>query len=835
MASTTETATSDAVIKQGHRGSAVTTEAALGRFALQRVAHRRVVLAGLNGWGRLPAEPAGPGEATRESRRRLLQEGTPTVAVSEGVLQPSSDGPSAVNYITFQDLVPPGPAVVKAHVVDSVEACWQECLAGPPCNVFAYCNLEGGCNAPAANLSSVAHRGCELRHQPSADPENGLPVQATPVRGFVGGYTAGRRGSGQLPVFGSAALQLLGGQGVLVPAAVTEAALTSPVPRGYEERFFTGYYNRLNYQCEGSEMADVCILTGTPLELAPRCTADPRCVMMQYQPLGRELSGPNRTLFKGGLGVTAADLENSNWNQNAIVYFSPDALVMSQEAAAGAGGGLSGGAIAGIVVGSVLGVACAAAAAYGFVRWHRRAAARHRDLGKGPLPDGAHQQPLGPGESAFAAAAAPAGIGVSAFAAAAGMARSSSGALPAAADGGQNGEALTLKGGLEDSALVSQGGSGGSSATPGARAPALLQRTAGRAHSAHVLDDRIAGSFSVLPASRAASLQMALMGGGAQRSPGGSGSRSTSGGRPALNGGGSGGSSRLREQQPQHGQQAQQREQLWGSPFQQQPGEGWGAAASASSASAGRSRQQSLEEPLPEEAAINGDGGDLPVTLAKPLTPSAILFSYPNREWQTRIVPFEALQFAQNEDGSLVELGSGAFGSIFKVLLDGVQPLAAKVLDLGLNRDMHEVFIQEACMLQRLRHRNIVGFAGVCVHEGRGILLMELMEGRDLHSVLGVRNKTNKQRTFSWYNRGKRVLVDVAMGLYYLHREGCTHFDIKSPNVLLSRDLTAKLADVGFTRMLTNTHHSVSGAHAGTFAYVGRALLGGWGAAEGAC
>ena len=29
----------------------------------------------------------------------------------------------------------------------------------------------------------------------------------------------------------------------------------------------------------------------------------------------------------------------------------------------------------------------------------------------------------------------------------------------------------------------------------------------------------------------------------------------------------------------------------------------------------------------------------------------------------------------------------------------------------------------------------------------------------------------------------QRVLVDVAMGLYYLHREGCTHFDIKSPNV----------------------------------------------------
>lgn len=30
-------------------------------------------------------------------------------------------------------------------------------------------------------------------------------------------------------------------------------------------------------------------------------------------------------------------------------------------------------------------------------------------------------------------------------------------------------------------------------------------------------------------------------------------------------------------------------------------------------------------------------------------------------------------------------------------------------------------------------------------------------------------------------------------------------------NVLLSRDLTAKLADVGFTRALRATHHSVEG------------------------
>ena len=34
--------------------------------------------------------------------------------------------------------------------------------------------------------------------------------------------------------------------------------------------------------------------------------------------------------------------------------------------------------------------------------------------------------------------------------------------------------------------------------------------------------------------------------------------------------------------------------------------------------------------------------------------------------------------------------------------------------------------------MRRLRHRNIVGFRGVCISEGRGFLIMELMEGGEL-------------------------------------------------------------------------------------------------------
>jgi serine/threonine protein kinase len=42
--------------------------------------------------------------------------------------------------------------------------------------------------------------------------------------------------------------------------------------------------------------------------------------------------------------------------------------------------------------------------------------------------------------------------------------------------------------------------------------------------------------------------------------------------------------------------------------------------------------------------------------------------------------------------------------------------------------------------------------------------------------------------------------MDVASGLHFLHSRRIIHMDIKSPNVLLNRFGTAKLADVGLAK-----------------------------------
>ena len=45
----------------------------------------------------------------------------------------------------------------------------------------------------------------------------------------------------------------------------------------------------------------------------------------------------------------------------------------------------------------------------------------------------------------------------------------------------------------------------------------------------------------------------------------------------------------------------------------------------------------------------------------------------------------------------------------------------------------------------------------------------------------------------SYLYRGQHIALDVARGLHALHLKGIIHFDLKSPNVLISTDYTAKV------------------------------------------
>ncbi|XP_024032396.1 L-type lectin-domain containing receptor kinase VII.1-like, partial [Morus notabilis] len=147
-------------------------------------------------------------------------------------------------------------------------------------------------------------------------------------------------------------------------------------------------------------------------------------------------------------------------------------------------------------------------------------------------------------------------------------------------------------------------------------------------------------------------------------------------------------------------------------------------------------------------------------------------------------------------------IGFGGNGKVYKGVLAGGVEVAVKRISLKNEQGMRE-FLAEISSLGRLKHRNLVGLKGWCKREkGSLILVYDYMQNGSLDKRIF---ECSESMLLSWEERIK-VLKDVASGVLYLH-EGwevkVLHRDIKVSNVLLDKDMNARLGDFGLARM----HH----------------------------
>ncbi|WVZ04371.1 hypothetical protein V8G54_025177 [Vigna mungo] len=146
-------------------------------------------------------------------------------------------------------------------------------------------------------------------------------------------------------------------------------------------------------------------------------------------------------------------------------------------------------------------------------------------------------------------------------------------------------------------------------------------------------------------------------------------------------------------------------------------------------------------------------------------------------------------------------IGFGGNGKVYKGLLQGVQ-VAVKRIPYDSKHGMRE-FLSEISSLGRLKHRNVVALRGWCKKEkGSLILIYDYMENGSLDKRIF---DGDENTVFGWEERVK-VLKDVAHGILYLHdgwEVKVLHRDIKSSNVLLDKDMNARLGDFGLATM----HH----------------------------
>ncbi|XP_066397268.1 probable LRR receptor-like serine/threonine-protein kinase At1g07650 isoform X2 [Miscanthus floridulus] len=164
------------------------------------------------------------------------------------------------------------------------------------------------------------------------------------------------------------------------------------------------------------------------------------------------------------------------------------------------------------------------------------------------------------------------------------------------------------------------------------------------------------------------------------------------------------------------------------------------------------------------------------------------------------------------------KIGEGGFGSVYKGLLSDGTIIAVKQLSSRSKQGNRE-FVNEIGMISALQHPNLVKLYGCCTEGNQLSLVYEYMENNCLARALFVEQYRLRM---DWGARHK-ICLGIARGLAYLHEDSAiriVHRDIKASNILLDKDLNAKISDFGLAKLNEDDHTHISTKVAGTIGYM---------------
>jgi serine/threonine protein kinase len=164
------------------------------------------------------------------------------------------------------------------------------------------------------------------------------------------------------------------------------------------------------------------------------------------------------------------------------------------------------------------------------------------------------------------------------------------------------------------------------------------------------------------------------------------------------------------------------------------------------------------------------------------------------------------------------KIGGGAYGRVDEVVIPVAA--AAKTIYAFLQEGVTDEkripkaatqFVRECKLMSSLRHPNIVQFLGLFFFSNSQLpaLVMERLV-TSLHDLLEPETSSialggpTGRLAFFTVDLKCSVLRDVASGLAFLHdqRPPVVHRDLSARNILLSSDMTAKIADLGVARIV---------------------------------
>jgi len=185
----------------------------------------------------------------------------------------------------------------------------------------------------------------------------------------------------------------------------------------------------------------------------------------------------------------------------------------------------------------------------------------------------------------------------------------------------------------------------------------------------------------------------------------------------------------------------------------------------------------------------------------------------------------------QNRYRTVSLLGQGGMGAVYRAWdLRLNIPVAVKEMipqpgiDPQTLAQLRQQFYQEAQVLARLNHPNLVRVTDYFEEWGNAYLVMDFVEGQSLADLIAARGPLPEAQMLDW----ARQLLDA---LAYCHAQGVVHRDIKPQNIIIRADGRPILVDFGLVKLWDprrpETQHIVRGVGTYEFASPEHFHLGG--------
>jgi eukaryotic-like serine/threonine-protein kinase len=152
--------------------------------------------------------------------------------------------------------------------------------------------------------------------------------------------------------------------------------------------------------------------------------------------------------------------------------------------------------------------------------------------------------------------------------------------------------------------------------------------------------------------------------------------------------------------------------------------------------------------------------------------------------------------------------------------------VAAKRLDPQLANDAEfvEMFLDEARVASKVRHRNVVPVLDVVTIDGEVIMVQELVHGAPLHKLFARAQQANVRIPV---NIAVSIAMQTLCGLHAAHEAvdetgmslNIVHRDVSPQNIMIATDGTARLLDFGVAKTAAAAHVTRTGTFKGKLAY----------------